>query len=143
MRRGDDTARGLLGDCAHSRGIAGGPGLSAIRGAGRQFAGGAMAEIGLQFRRGAGDAGGGLLTLFERPLLLGTVDQTQVVNTCILLRSGAGAHEVGYGDGGQQTDNRDDDHDFHQSETCLAGDFIFHRLSFFLTGGVNHAEGGL
>jgi len=132
MARGNDAASGLGGDITHTGGIARRPGLCAVRGARRQFAVPAVAQVGLQFRGCGRDRGAARLALFQRPLLLGAINQAQIVDARIHLRGRARAHEVGYGDGGQQTDNRDDDHNFNEGETCLAADFIFHK-TFFLS----------
>src|SRR5205823_4397783 len=43
----------------------------------------------------------------------------------------------------QQTDYRNDDHDFHQRETRFAGCFCFHTVFTFAYRGVNAATGGL
>ena len=115
MTRTDNTARRLDADVTQAAGIARGPGLRAVSGAGRQFTRRAVAEVGLQIRTRR-RAGAGL-ALLQRPLLLGGVDQAQFVDARVHLRGSAGAHKVGDGDGGQQTDNRDDDHDFDKGET--------------------------
>ncbi len=52
--------------------------------------------------------------VFECPLLFGTVDQAQVVKTGTLLGTSARAQETGDSDGGEQSDDGDDNHDFHQ-----------------------------
>ena len=132
MARGNDAASGLGGDVTHTGGIARRPSLCAVRGARRQFAARTVAEVGLQLRGRRRDRGAARLPLLQRPLLLGAVNQAQIVDARVLLRGRARAHEVGYGDGGQQTDNRDDDHNFNEGETCLAADFIFHK-TFFLS----------
>ena len=126
MGRGNDIANGLGGDIVQS--IARGEGGSSVRRAYRQFAGRTVTEVGLYVR--ARRRGGARLMLLQRPLLLGAINLAQIVDARIHLRGRARAHEVGNGDGGQQTDNRDDDHDFNEGETCLAADFIFH-ITFF------------
>lgn len=141
MRARNDVAGRLGADVAHGAAVAGRPGRCAVSRAGRQFTSGTVSEVGLEVRAGRG--GGAALALFQGPLLLGRVDQAQIVNARILLRGRAGAHEVGNGDRGQQTDNRDNDHDFDEGETCLAIDFVFHMLIYALYSGVNSAEGGL
>ena len=60
---------------------------------------------------------------FQCPLLLGTVDLTQVVDASVGLRGGAGLHEVRNRNRRQQTDDGYNDHDFYQGETR------FHRCS--------------
>ena len=52
----------------------------------------------------------------EGPGLGGAVNLAQVIDAGVLLRLRASAHEVGDGDRGQQADDGDDDHDFHQGE---------------------------
>jgi len=124
-----DAATGLGADRADQGIVAGGPSGGAVCRAPWELTTGTVAEIRLEVRAGGG--GSGRLMLFQGPLLFGCIDQTQVVNASIHLRRGARAHEVRNGDGCQQTDNRDNDHNFHQRETCLAIDFIFHTLTFF------------
>jgi hypothetical protein len=58
----------------------------------------------------------GFLLLFEGPLLHRTVDLAEVIHARILLRGAAGFDEVGNGDGREETDDRDDDHDFDEGK---------------------------
>ena len=57
----------------------------------------------------------GLLGL-QRPLLSGAVDLSQVIDASVHLRGGARPNEVRNRDRGQQTDDGDHDHDFHERE---------------------------
>jgi len=60
------------------------------------------------------------LVSLECPLLLGTVNLPQVIDTRIFLRGGTRAHEVRNRDGGQQSNDGHNDHDFHQREARFA-----------------------
>ena len=89
------------------------------------------------------DLRGRVFLVLERPLLDRAVDLPQIIDAGILLRGGAGADKVGDGDGSQQADNCDHDHDFHQRETRLAGSSNLHTVFVFLLCGVNETTGGL
>ena len=106
-------------------------GAGRIRRAARERAKITAAHVGLDVRLRRGGVGGSLV--FQGPLLLGTVNLTEVVDAGILLRGGAGANEVGNRDGGQETDNGHDDHDFHQREALFAGFILFHNYIAFST----------
>ena len=123
MGRGNDVASRL--DAHAVDDVAGGKRRGGIGRAVRQFARSAVAEIRLDVS--CLRCGGGGLMLFQSPLLLGPVNHTQVVDASVLLRRCAGADEVRNGDGGQQADDRDHDHDFNQGEARLASNFIFHN----------------
>ncbi|MDB6125042.1 MAG: hypothetical protein JWQ71_4035, partial [Pedosphaera sp.] len=105
-------------------GVAGGERLAGVRGAERSGARGATAQVGLHIgdvrRGGRGGLG------FQGPLLLGPVQLAQVVDAGVLLRGRAGAHEVGDGDGRQQTDDGHHDHDFHEREARFGYLIEFH-----------------
>ena len=75
-------------------------------------------QIHLHVRRG-GD-GGVRLLVFECPLLFGTVQLAEVVDTGVSLGRIARPNEVRNRDGGQQTDDGDHDHDFHEREAGFA-----------------------
>jgi len=109
--------------------IAAGEAVTRINRAGRQVAS-AAAEVRLEVAA-HGQAGGNLL-VFQGPLLLGTIDQTQVVDTGILLGGRAGAHEVRNRDRGQKTDDGDDDHDFNERKARLAICLSLHTYVSFL-----------
>ena len=71
------------------------------------------------------------LALFQRPLLLGGVNDAEVVDARIGLRGLTSFHEVRNRDGRQEADDGHDDHDFHQRETRLAvGLGHFHCICF-------------
>src|SRR5205807_10447781 len=80
---------------------------------------------------------GGFEFVFQRVLLGRAVKLAQVIDTRILLRGGAGAHEVRNRDGRQQTDDGDYNHDFHQGETRFARCSDLHSNGYFLFRGVN------
>ena len=60
------------------------------------------------------------LLVFQRPLLFGTINLAEVVDAGVFLCRIAGANEVRDRDGGQQTDDGNHDHDFHEREAGLA-----------------------
>src|SRR5208283_1583376 len=70
-------------------------------------AGRAAAQIDLKVGRLR--RGGGGLPVLQRPLLLGPVDLTEIVDARVGLGYLARRDEVGNGDGRQQTDDRNDD----------------------------------
>ena len=112
------------------RGVAGRERGRRINRAGRQNAG-ATTEVGLQIAARGGAARN--LLVFQRPLLLGAVNQTQIVDAGVLLRGRARAHEVGNGDRGQQTDDGHHNHDFNERKARLAIYFSLHTyVSFFI-----------
>lgn len=84
------------------------------------------AHVGLDV--GCRRSGRGVGFVFQSPFLLRTVDLTEVIDTGILLRRGAGVHEVGDRDGGQQTDDGHDDHDLNQREALLCEFVEFHTF---------------
>ena len=61
-----------------------------------------------------------VLVVFQRPLLNGAVDQAKIINTSVLARRFASFDEVRNRNSGQETDNRDNDHDFNEREARLA-----------------------
>jgi hypothetical protein len=65
-------------------------------------------------------------------LLLGGINEPQVVDAGILLGGGAGFDEVGNGDRGQQSDDGDDDHDLNERKPCFAINFLHIYLTFLL-----------
>src|SRR5580698_7681561 len=74
--------------------VAGRKRVTWIHRAGRQFAVGSTAQVRLQVRTRRSRGVGGLLALFQGPLLLGRVNQPEVVDAGVLLRSGASFDEV-------------------------------------------------
>jgi len=100
--------------------------IRAARRAGRNAAVGVQLNVGRQFR--IDDIGAGLLAGFQRPFIHCGSNLTHVVDARILLRGGTGFHEVGNSDGGQQSNDGHNDHDFHQGETRFAG--LFHLFHF-------------
>ena len=54
--------------------------------------------------------------VFQCPGLDRAINLAQVVDAGVFLRLRAGADEVGNGNRGQQANDGDDDHDFHQRE---------------------------
>jgi hypothetical protein len=129
--------RGLTSACDAQRGFLNGAGrvaesIGSSERADRQLAK-ATAEIRGQFRFRRGRTR--LLPGFQSPLLLRTVDQTKVVDASIGLGDLAGANEVRDRDSGQKTDNRNNDHDFHQGEAGFTGVFDLHSTVFFLLCG--------
>ena len=62
--------------------------------------------------------------------LVSAVNLAEVIDASILLRGGTGVHEVGNRDGGQQTNDGDDNHDFNQCETPFAGSVHFHNFDY-------------
>jgi hypothetical protein len=78
-----------------------------------------------------GVAGG--LVLFQRELAFRCIDLAQIVDTGISLRSLAGLDEVWNRNRRQQTDDGDDNHDFHEGETSLTDlGVFFHTFLFFI-----------
>ena len=131
-----DAARGSgTGNFASRRGlhiancIAGGEDLGRIQRAVRSRAAGATTEVGLDVSCPGRGRGG--LFLFQGPFLLGTINLAQVVDAGVGLGRGTGMNEVGNRDGGQQTDDGHDDHDFDQGETRFASGGDFHTIAFF------------
>ena len=104
--------------------IAGGEGIGRIHRACWQFAATAMAQVRLQI--GSLRRVGGLFALFQSPLLLGRINQPQIVDARILLRGGAGLNKVRNRDGRKQANDGHNDHDFHQGKTQFLGSFCFH-----------------
>ena len=65
---------------------------------------------------GGGDRRAGDFGVFDRVLIDGRVDQTKIINDTARLRALTGPEESWHGDGGQQRDDRNHDHDFHEGE---------------------------
>ena len=84
---------------------------------------------------------GGLFVL-QCVLLTCAIILTQVVDAGVSLRGGAGLDEIGDGDCRQQTNNRHNDHNFHQGEARFARCSDFHTVYSVLCG-ANVATGGL
>ena len=64
---------------------------------------------------------------------IGAVNLAQVVDAGVFLRLGAGPDEVGNGDRGQQANDGDNDHNFHQREPLFARCSVFHSNFAFLS----------
>ena len=102
-------------------------------GADGQLASGATTEVLLQVSAER-CVGRGFLA-FQSPLLLRTVDQAQVVDASIGLGGLASTNEVRDRDSGQQTDDRNNDHDFNEGEARFAAGFHLHSIYLsFLCG---------
>ena len=69
----------------------------------------------------------------ERPLLLGAVNLAEVVDAGVLLSRVARPDEVRDRDGGQQADDGDHDHDFHEGEATATRGIEFHTVLAFLS----------
>src|SRR2546423_1927105 len=69
---------------------------------------------------------------FQRPGCLGSADLLEVRNTGTALGGSAGFDEVRNSDGGQQSDDGDNNHDFHQGKAGGTVGFHSHLiLSFY------------
>jgi len=76
--------------------------------------------------------GRGRLTFFQTPLLLGGINDAEIVDAGIRLGGLTGAHKIRDGDRRQKADDGHNDHDFHQREAGFTIDFkCFHFLTFF------------
>ena len=140
MVRGVDAAGRSGGQVADA--VAGGETVVGIERANREGAIDTAAHIRLDL--GAGRSGGGSTLGFQGPFLLRAVNLAEVVDAGVLLRRRAGMHEVRNRDGGQQTDDGDDDHDFDKGETRFACGGDFHTIALLFSAcGVNFATGGL
>ena len=111
--RDDETSR-LRANIVNARRVAAGPILSGIGRAAWQFTGGATPQIGLQVRPLWSTAIG--LALLQSPLLLGRINQPEVVDAGIHLGAGAGLHEIGDSNRGQQTNDCDYNHYFNEGK---------------------------
>ena len=57
-----------------------------------------------------------LFLVFQGPLMLARLDLAEVVDACVFLGGIARPNEVRNGNRGQQTDDGNHDHDFHERE---------------------------
>ena len=105
-----------------------GEAVGGISGAGRGGAQDAAAHVGLDVENLGGGVRAGLA--FERPGLFGAVNLTEIVDARVLLGLQTGANEVGDGDGREQPDDGDDDHDFDEREARGAESLILHIRMF-------------
>ena len=84
------------------------------------------------------NGGCGILLELERPLLDRTINLTEIVDTGILLRGGAGFDEVGDRDRCEQADDGHYDHDFNQREAGFIGRIDLHTIYYLFSAcGVN------
>ena len=74
------------------------------------------------------------LVLFQRPGVDRTVNLLHVGDASVLLAHLAGFNEVGDRDRGKQTNDRNDDHDFHERKPSFLIAADFHFLPFSLSG---------
>ncbi len=134
--RGDthaaDRIRGIKGDYRVD---------VAFQWAGRQLASSTAAEIRLKVGINWGVRRG--LLAFQSPLLLRTVDQAQVVDASIGLGGLASTNEVRDRDSGQQTDDRNNDHDFNEGEARFAAGFHLHSIYLSFLCGSERVRGVL
>jgi len=110
-----------------------GEGVTAASRAGRKAASRVQLDVGRQVgdhicADGCSSSG----TVFQGPLVGRRVNLTEVVNASIGLRGGAGFHKVRNRDRRQQTDDGDNNHDFHQCETSFTEVFCHFHFAFFL-----------
>jgi len=103
--------------------------ISAASRAGRQVGTGVQLDVRLQKAHGVRRRRG--LFVFQRVLLNRAVILAEVVDARIGLRGGAGLHEIGNCDRGQQTNDGDDDHNFHEREPRLVRCSDFHTTFYF------------
>ena len=113
-------------------GIAAGKGLRRIQRAVGQHTRRPAAHVRLNLRPVRSQGSGRLGPGFQRPLLDGTVNLTEVVNARVLLRSRTRLQEVGNRDRSQKADNGHHDHNFHQCKTRFTGRIDFHTAFFLL-----------
>ena len=104
--------------------------VSTTSGAGRNAAGGVQLDVRGQVAREVDGSAGGF-AVFKGEFIGGRINLAQVVDTSIGLRGGTSLHEVRNRDGGQQTDDGHNDHDFNQGETRLTDVLVSFHLYFF------------
>jgi hypothetical protein len=126
VRGRNNSANGGNADSVDSSRIACGPRLRRVSGAGRQFANGAAPQVRLKIA--ALREVSRCFSLFQSPLLLRGINQPKVVDAGVHLRCRAGLNEIGNRYSRQQTDNRNHDHNLHQSEAILSPSHIFHSF---------------
>ena len=103
---------------ADSNGI----GICATSWATRNLTGRIQLDVGIQVAAQRASRIGDL-ALFQRPLVGRRVKLAEVINACILLRSGASLHEVRNSDCRQQANDGHDNHDFDEREARFADVF--------------------
>jgi len=110
--------------------IARGKRIGAIGRAGGRSARSATAQIGLDI----GDRRNGVLRrlVFQSPSLLGAINLAQVIDARALLRFQARADEIGYRDGGEQADDGNDNHDFHEGKAPSPFNLHLHTILTFI-----------
>lgn len=67
--------------------------------------------------------------VLQRPKLFGPIDLTQIVNAGISLCRLTRPDKVRNRNGGQETNDRNYDHDLHQREARFTGNVYFHNAS--------------
>ena len=111
------------------QGIAGGKRIGWVSRAGGGSACGAASQVRLDVGQHGNGVGRGFV--FQGPGLLRTVDLAEVVYARTFLGLQAGAHEIRDGDGRQNADDGDDDHDFDEGETGPFGVGNLHKQFVF------------
>ena len=82
-----------------------------------------------------GDRSSGILSCLHGPLLNGSIYFRKIVNAGIHLGGRARSDEVWNGDGRQQSNDGNDDHDLHQCEAVCGGYPCFHKTLIVLQNG--------
>jgi hypothetical protein len=136
-----DFASRSIRDVVHR--IAGGEVRGAVQRAARELASGTTTEVNLDVATVSLRRVGRSFLVFQSPLLLRTVDQTEVVDASIGLGGLTSANKVRDRDSGQQTDDRNNDHDFDEGEAGFAAGFRLHSVVFLIYAAVNAVRGGL
>lgn len=96
----------------------------------REIKGGTFLEI-VRPVRSANRTSAGAVS-FDGVLISGSVDHTQIIKNSAGLGTFAGAEEAGHRDRGQQRDDCNNDHDFHEGEAAAAFiEFVQHVFLFF------------
>jgi hypothetical protein len=116
----------MAGDAAGRRSINSAVGVAAATWA----LGSATFDVGVH--SGVVSGGASALLILQGPLFLRAVNLAEVVHASILLRGATGFHEVRDRDRGQQTNDGNDDHDFHELETGFTIRFNLHVQFSFL-----------
>jgi len=136
VRRAGQTAL-----TADRRGSDSRAGIGAVRRARRNAAGRVQLDIGFQIGR-VGNGSTSAQMRFQSVLVGRRINLAEVVNAGILLRGRTRFDEVRNRDGGQQADDRHNDHDFYQRKARLTGVFgLFHFVIFLFLPRRNVATG--
>jgi len=122
------AARGLG---IHGRGRVASTRRTLHRAGGSAVDGARAATVEINRQRIQHDVVGAVLIIFQRPLLDGSVNQTEIIDARAFAGVFAGFDEIGDGDAGKEADNRNHNHNFNERKSRFSRELNIHTGAWF------------